>query len=158
MTSACLMQFSGSMSQRVLQPNRIHDNHPIGGVRATPLLSDSVGLVFSWTTTKTKAKMRPDEKRLAFILLMTSEATVKRLCVDKWRRRDSWRHADALLADLRRWPNDWFRWHQQVSLLFEFSAGLLYPMRNFKSYNIYRDRSAYVVVFLRGTCDCLRIH
>lgn len=31
------MQLSGSPSQSVLQRNRSHDNHPIGGVRAKPL-------------------------------------------------------------------------------------------------------------------------
>lgn len=30
------MQFSGSPTQSVLHRNRSHDNHPIGGVRATP--------------------------------------------------------------------------------------------------------------------------
>lgn len=31
------MQFSGSPSQSVLQRNRSHESHPIGGVRASPL-------------------------------------------------------------------------------------------------------------------------
>ena len=31
------MQLSGSSAQLMLHVNRSHDNHPIGGVRATPL-------------------------------------------------------------------------------------------------------------------------
>ena len=42
-----LMQFSGSLSQSVLHPNRIHDNQPIDGVNARPLLSGEQGPVIN---------------------------------------------------------------------------------------------------------------
>jgi hypothetical protein len=46
------MQECGYRSQFVSQPNRVHDSHPIGGVRAKPSFSASTEL----TTNKVKAK------------------------------------------------------------------------------------------------------
>jgi hypothetical protein len=46
------MQECGYRSQFVSQANRVHDSHPIGGVRAKPSFSASTEL----TTTKVKAK------------------------------------------------------------------------------------------------------
>ena len=39
-----LMQFSGSWLQKVLHPNRVHDNQPMGGVKASPLSNPSTAV------------------------------------------------------------------------------------------------------------------
>lgn len=71
-----LMQFSGSPSQSVLQRNRSHESHPIGGVRARPFskLVIPVGIRNRATTNDTitvwKMQMICRGLLLLFVLLL----------------------------------------------------------------------------------------
>lgn len=68
------MQFSGSPSQSVLQRNRSHESHPIGGVRARPLskLEIPVGIrnMASTNDTITVWKMQMICRELMLLLLL----------------------------------------------------------------------------------------